>query len=219
MYSTAGMWGNGRCSVVCPVFLVKSLLLFSCHPHSGPNIAPFLTCKMKGNRGQYGQGNESFLIPLTWSHSTGFLLCHGYVQGRWESALLLALSQALGTYFPAAWKFTGSLSPSSGGGSNGNIPRCHFAACSMWAMFPWNEGTKLPFLAPRAPRAWLAGCITVFMASCTVQLPNLLVFFCILCWRGLWSDKTMDRACTNTCVWKVHAWADGKLSGKEKLLG
>lgn len=126
---TAGVWDDGSCSVVCPVPPVKSLL-FSRRPHSQPNIALFLTCKMKGNRGQYGQGNESFLIPLARSHSTGFLLYHGYAQGRQELALFLALSQALGTYFPAVWKLTGSLSPFCSGGSNGDIPRCHFTARS-----------------------------------------------------------------------------------------
>lgn len=80
--------------------------------------------------------------------------------------------------------------------------------------------TKLPFLAPGAHRERLEGCTPVFTASCAVQLPSLLVLFCIFCWRGLWlSDKTMDRACTNTCTLKAHAWADGKQSGKEKLLG
>ena len=75
---------------------MESLLLFSLCPHSGPSIALFLTCKMKGSRGQHGQGNESFLIPLAWSHSTGFLLYHGSAQGRRESALLLAMSQLWG---------------------------------------------------------------------------------------------------------------------------
>lgn len=61
-------------------FLWSYYCFFSHCPHSRPNIAVFLTCKTKGNRGQYGQENESFLIPLAWSHSTGFLLYHGYAQ-------------------------------------------------------------------------------------------------------------------------------------------
>lgn len=105
---------------------------------------------------------------------------------RQESALFLALSQALETYFPAAWKLRGSLSPFSSRGHNGDVLTCHFTARSMWALFLQNKGIKLPFLAPRAHREWLAACTAVFMASCTVQLPSLLGFFCIRSWRGLW---------------------------------
>lgn len=94
-------------SISCEVIIA----FFRC-PRFRPNIAVFLTCKMKGNRGQYGQENESFLIPLVLSHSTGILVYHSYAQGRQESALFMAFSQALRTYFMAAWKPKGSLSPS-----------------------------------------------------------------------------------------------------------
>lgn len=216
---TAGMWGNGSCSVVCPAFLVKSLLLFSRCTHSGPNIALFLTCKTKGNTGQCRQGNESFLIPLAWSHSTGFLLYHSYVQ---EDGNQL--------YSWPCHRLWGPISRLPG---NSRV-HCHLSLVEV-AMVA-SRGAISPH-APceqcsherRAPSSlfWhhmlperLAGCTTVFTASCDVQLPSLLDFFCILCWRGLWlSDKTMDRAYTNMCTLKVHAWAYGKWSRKEELFG
>lgn len=204
------MWGNGSCSAVCPVFLVKSLLHFYCCPHLGPNVALLLTCKMKGNRGHWGQGNESLLIHLAQIHRAGFLLYHGYAQGRWELGLFLVLSQALGTHFLEAWKLLDS--PFFRGGSKGAI-QCMLYVSNI-------------LMERRCPDA-LSG-TTGYQREvrrlhcCIHSLPHCAASksSCILSWREiLLSPNTMDRACTKAYILKVRARTSGKLSGKEIALG
>lgn len=82
-----------------------------------------------------------------FAHSSGtdpwasFLLHHGYVQGRWELGLSLALSRALGTHVLEAWKLTGS--PFSRGGSKGAI-HCKLFVSNIPMEWRW-EYPRSPF--------------------------------------------------------------------------
>lgn len=152
-------------------------------------------------------GSESFLIPVAWSHSTGFL---DAPERRWEPALSQTLTPALGSllwlhghpwvhcHFP--------LVEAAVLTSPGVISLCaQCEGCPHEIKAPSIAGTS------RSQRAACGLCVQLKpLAHRSVWLHCYLLVFS----AREDSNKTMDRTCANTYTLKVCAWAERK-TGRE----
>lgn len=116
------------------------------------------------------RGREMSLCSFVWHRSTGQAFCCITVM-RKEDRNWVCSWPCHRLWGPISWRPGNSRAHLS----LEEVAKVPFTARSLWAIFPWNEGTQIPFLAPHASRERLAGCTVVFTASCSVQLPSLPV--------------------------------------------